>query len=557
MLRSQLELTDADRNRVRDVAAGHDLPTDDPDQLVSDALEVCVTSGATGEDIDEVLRAARIHLICGRAVWYQERNGYMAKKSKLDVKTARAILKQAKKDETYEGSIPKDDDKAVKEAQDLVTMAEEAWESNVRGKEVKAILDLAKNGSGSVDDDGDDDDDGDEGDDEARIYTEDELEELDKEDLKEILEERGLELEGRYSQKKAIAAILDDQPEAEEEEGEEESEDDEENLAETEPWEDYDEESATDIKEGIKAAVEDEEDDLDDLLAHIYEYESANKERKGILSLLEEIAEERKGDDDEEGEEEEEEPSSARSRKGRGKDSASSEDDDGDESGDEDGEGDGEEASSRRRKRSSDAEDDSEGKASSSRRKRSRASSEEDEEAGDDADGDDEYRGLIESIKEKIDAERLHVPEPIEDDPVELPFDITEISDSELQALHSAFGAYAYREGYLQSIEESKAKICKQAADEITRELLVESASNTKDPKVTLLEAEAELDDNVKKWRKRQRKHEAFAKSHKNMHDNHLAVVEMLSRQETMRQQAWERSGGGGSEKASRKRTRK
>jgi len=85
-----------------------------------------------------------------------------------------------------------------------------------------------------LDDEDDEDDDEDEDededlndDDEAPIYTEDELADLDNADLKELLEYWEVELEGRFSAKKAIAAILDAQGEADKDDEDDEDDEDE------------------------------------------------------------------------------------------------------------------------------------------------------------------------------------------------------------------------------------------------------------------------------------------------------------------------------------------
>jgi energy-coupling factor transporter ATP-binding protein EcfA2 len=68
--------------------------------------------------------------------------------------------------------------------------------------------------------------DSEDGDDEP--YTEEELGEMDNDGLKEVMSELDIELDGRFSSKKAIAAILEAQGGDDEEEGEEEEEGDDE-----------------------------------------------------------------------------------------------------------------------------------------------------------------------------------------------------------------------------------------------------------------------------------------------------------------------------------------
>jgi len=154
---------------------------------------------------------------------------------------------------------------------------------------------------------------------------------------------------------------------------------------------------------------------------------------------------------------------------------------------------------------------------------------------------DVEYQGLIEEVHNMIDAERLHVPAAIVSDPVELPFDLTEVSDKQLQSLYSAFASYSYREGYLLMLEESKEQKCREAADEIVTAYLAEKA--TEDGSVTSHKAQAEQIDVVKEWRNRQRMHGILAASQRKQRDGHDKMCERLSRLEAMRMGEYERAG--------------
>jgi hypothetical protein len=85
-------------------------------------------------------------------------------------------------------------------------------------------------------DDADEDDDDTDEEEEEEPYTEDELADLSNDDLKELLEEYEVELDGRFSKPKAIKAILAAQDEYfgtdedEEEDEDEDTEDDEEEI---------------------------------------------------------------------------------------------------------------------------------------------------------------------------------------------------------------------------------------------------------------------------------------------------------------------------------------
>jgi hypothetical protein len=184
----------------------------------------------------------------------------------LTPETARAILAQAKADETYEAPIPEDDDQAVGEATELVDQARSAWEENIRGPEVEAILNLADNDEG---------------------------------------EEGGSEAES----------------ESEDGEGEED-------LSAVEPWEDYDKEKVADIKIALEWSKEnDSGDDFLALARHVWEYESGGKARSTVLSFLDKLGE---GDEEAEGSEEGETPDDAGEAEAGSGDEAGAEDGEGD-----------------------------------------------------------------------------------------------------------------------------------------------------------------------------------------------------------------------------------
>jgi hypothetical protein len=80
----------------------------------------------------------------------------------MKVEVARQIIAQAKSDETYEAPMPDDDAKAVSEAEALIEMARVAWNQNVHGPEVEALLRIADdnfggNGNGNTSDDSESD----------------------------------------------------------------------------------------------------------------------------------------------------------------------------------------------------------------------------------------------------------------------------------------------------------------------------------------------------------------------------------------------------------------
>ena len=98
-----------------------------------------VLAGQADEVAYSVTEAAGVHWLTP-TIWYKE-------KLKVNVETARAILAQGKKDGTYEAPIPEDNAKAIEEANDLVEMAQTAWDQHVRGPEVEILLRMAADGA--------------------------------------------------------------------------------------------------------------------------------------------------------------------------------------------------------------------------------------------------------------------------------------------------------------------------------------------------------------------------------------------------------------------------
>lgn len=478
---------------------------------------------------------------------------------------AREIIAQALEDETYEGDIPDDDDKAVEVAEGLVVMAKDAWEQNIQGPEVEAILKLAERDENGSKESGKkkpaakpaakrpakkepepepDPEPEDEPEADSRA-SEEPWEGYDSDKVGEIIE--GLEVwaedeefdsvqhiliyeEANKNRKKIVERATELLPEdmipgeevSGEVEPEPESDPEPEPPTATEPYEGYDDSKVSEIKEALTEYLDDEDTDDEDKLATLkqtFDYEALNKGRTGLMDFLDEkmdIYKEQDGDDE----------AGATEEEGEAEGAASSEDDSGDEEGSEGGEGDSEEAAP-------------------AAGKRSRRSSAAKDGADSDPEGDDaEHTELLKTVHELIARERLHVPPAIESEPVELPFDLTTVGDKELQKLFSAFTAYSYRAGYLLMLEEASEHKCKEAADEIV-EAYVANNEADKDATVTKVKAEAEQHDEVKKWRKRQRRHGILAMSLRKDRDNYDRVCERLSRIETMRQDEWQRAGGG------------
>lgn len=142
-----------------------------------------------------------------------------------------------------------------------------------------------------------------------------------------------------------------------------------------------------------------------------------------------------------------------------------------------------------------------------------------------------------------VNRERLHVPGQLEGDPVELPFDLTTVSDRELQSLYSAFGSYSYRVGYLLTLEEAKSAKCGEAA-EVLIEAFIATHGEGKES-LTVLKAQAAQLPDVQSWLRRKKMYSILADSLRRQRDNYDKVVERISRHESMREGEWLRAGNG------------
>jgi hypothetical protein len=482
-------LTRRESEQVLDAARSYGIDGN-PEQLLTDALNaICV--GKAEDAAYRVAEAAGVHFI-GRFIWMKE-------EPNLEADRARSILKIGAKHDAYDGPVPEDDEQAVKDAEELVGMAQEAWDSHVRGEAIEAILNEAKNASENGSEPSDQD----------------------------IAEEPHGEAE-------------------KEARGEQEAPQEENSLADVEPWEDYDRDKVAEIIEGIDVFLQ-EEEDAESLLAHIWAYESAHKSRVRILGHLEKIAKERQ--DGEEPKEAEEEPQGSGEGEGTPEDSATHEAGTEGEDGDEGGEADSQEAESADSPEAdeSDAGSEPEGEAGEEGTEDGEPDAPEAAEEAGGSDAPVEEHDLLADVHAELARERLHIPPPIEEAPPEMPFDLTTLSDTELQRLFMMFAAYAYRTNHLLLIQEASSRRAKERADDLHRDLLVASEKYDEHDKaktMTILEAEVENDPEVKKWRKIQRKHEIFAQSYRAERDSYNKFVEALSRLETMRDNEFDRSGG-------------
>lgn len=416
----------------------------------------------------------------------------------IAITTARQIITQAKHDDTYPSPMPDDDATIIKEAETLVEMAEQAWAQNIRGPEVEKILKLAAAGV----------EDGSDGDSENTDTDDGEVEALD---------------------------LFSNLPEK---------------LAKMEPYEGYADDRVKDITDAIVWYLEDPSAELDDdekvqLLQHCWAFEISHKARSRILTFITEAAKRIGGN----GEEEE-----AASDTGGGPESDSGSEEDpiseadaeaGDEMGSEES---GEAFEAEGEDDESDADDDTESASSESGSKgssgKAKSSTQNRGSGSGKGDGPSAYQRLIDIVDKELEAERLDVPSPPIEEIDELPWRWSEISDQALQDFHMQYASLAYFKSYARTRDERIAMKAKEAAEEIKNTMLINADKYDEKGKprtVTIIEAEIESDDRVKRWRKLQRRHEQFALAAKSEMESYLKLVEALSRLESMRHNAWER----------------
>lgn len=429
----------------------------------------------------------------------------------MNADTARAVLAQAKKDETYEGPIPEDDSKAVSEAEGLVEMAQAAWDQYVRGPEVEALLRIAASDTnGSVEAPP------------APAETETEPE--------PETAPAGAP-PGGGKQPPAPPATGDPESSVAED------------LSNVEPWEGYAADKVGDITSAIEAAVKEyEEGELRDLLANIWAFESTHKKRNAVIGKLEQVAAQLNPSEPEPEPEPEpapepepepevvQDPPPVETKRARPGTKAAAQAPPPEPPPEE-----------------PKAEEPAPEPEPAETQAETRGNVFLNANASTEKTGDEDYDNLMATVESELARERAHVPKPPTEEVQDLPWDWTRLSDKELQNFYGVYSAIAYYKGYILAREERLANHCRAAADELHRTLLVASDKHdeTGKPKtMTILEAEVEDDENVKLWRRRQRKHETFASAHRQERDSLNKLVESLSRLETMRHNEWERSGG-------------
>lgn len=174
----------------------------------------------------------------------------------MNAATAREIIAQALEDETTElESVPEDDDAAIAEGERLVQMAQDAWDQNIQGPEVEAILKIAAR---DADDDG-----GETAKPKAKPKPAAKAKPAAKPAAK-----------GRPTRKAEPEPDPEPEPEPED------------SRAQEEPYDGYSTDKVGEIVEALEIWAEDEEFDN---LTHVLLFEQAHKNRVRIINKLNEL----------------------------------------------------------------------------------------------------------------------------------------------------------------------------------------------------------------------------------------------------------------------------
>lgn len=412
----------------------------------------------------------------------------------------------------FEGEIPDDDDAALAQAVEIVEMALDAQKEGWESQAIDAVIEAYE-----VDEDdlveGDEDEEGEGESEEEEAEPEDDGEEEGEEDepvgvrvrqgkktlviagqnLDQMLS-AGWEVDDNQENLDGIGEVAGgEEDEGDEGEGEEEAE------AMKPPWRGFDGRNVKQLSASLPKKTDEE-------LAYVYEYEKANKDRDSIIKLLESLAAERQEE-------------------------AAEEEGEGEEETNADGLTEAEEEAIHEE---NDTEPDDEADLRT--------------EELDDEDFDAEHLEVVQKVIKKIDTENLFVPDPLPEDVIELPFDLTDCSNTEIRKLHGAFNAYSARAAYVLMIEEQCERSCGYIAEQKMAEYIdsIEKIDEeTKKPKsVTALEAEAKQDETVSLWLNRKHEHGSVAIAMRKERDMYDKTVTVLSREWTMRSEEFQHSGG-------------
>ena len=235
-----------------------------------------------------------------------------------DPKVALAVINEAKANGVFGGEIPEDDAALIKEAGELVRLAEQAVDAGVAGGAVEKVL-AAANGTGdegggeaaadnpfaaaaAAEAEPETDDGPDEGtfdidsviEDYEDLKVAEILEAMKELDAEQVAQVKAYEAENGERAKilNYVAAEPEPDPEPESEGSDEpvNANVDPSNYATTEPWPGYNKAKIGDIVAKIEDTVRNDGENAKPLLAHVWEFEKNGKGRKRLIDKLTDIA---------------------------------------------------------------------------------------------------------------------------------------------------------------------------------------------------------------------------------------------------------------------------
>lgn len=142
----------------------------------------------------------------------------------------------------------------------------------------------------------------------------------------------------------------------------------------------------------------------------------------------------------------------------------------------------------------------------------------------------------------------LAVPAEIQGEATPMPRDLTQISDMEVRKLHGEYNALLARATWLVAITASDLMNAEHLRDDRLRRAirgLDRIDPDTEKPKLSkVLEAEAAEDPGYREWEERVRQHEQELEQYKALKEIYKGNVAVLSREASMRNDEFTRSGG-------------
>lgn len=159
-----------------------------------------------------------------------------------------------------------------------------------------------------------------------------------------------------------------------------------------------------------------------------------------------------------------------------------------------------------------------------------------------------EYDELVTDATQEIEKKFLHKPPEIEYDSeeVNIPFDVTQISDAKLQKLYGTYNALAYRTNYLLALEEAKLRRVKMAVKDFRSYLFNEAVRyDHQNHQRTMADINSQIEQVpvMRDWLLKENILDCNVEAYRSQRDGYYREVDMLSRLATMRQQEAERSG--------------